>query len=361
MGKVRNGLAAAVILIFTGWLPLRAQKAPSTSWDSDIRTFRFNIDPGFRHSYDDYLQYSPGVLMLTLKSLGYESRSDWDRMAVSDALSAGIFLVAGNGIKWAVDRTRPDGGHHSFPSGHTGTAFMAATMLHHEYGWRSPWWSMAGYTAATVTSMSRVMNDRHWMSDTFAGAVLGVCSTELGYWITDRIFKGKGLTAAWRPSSFLAEAADNEGFSIQAGYDRRFILADRALKDSGEVPLRGAGASLIAEVPVAGGFGICAEGAAGVLIFNDSSSLNVYGGKAGAFWSLGFARMLEFEVQAMLGYAGNKECGGLDCSTAASLNLLTGDNFKLRARAGWESLPATGASCRRLNSILLGYSAAFCW
>lgn len=361
MGKVLNGLAAAVILLFAGWIPLCAQKAPSTSWDSDLRTFRFNIDPGFQHNYDDILQYSPGALMLTLKSFGYESRSDWNRLAASGAVSTGILLVMGDGIKWAVDRTRPDGGHHSFPSGHTGTAFMTATMLHHEYGWRSPWWSMAGYTAATVTSMSRVMNDRHWMSDTFAGAVLGVCSAELGYWITDRIFKGKGLSSAWKPSSFLTEASDNEGFSIQAGYDRRFILADRSLKDSGEVPLRGAGASLAAEVPVAGGFGICAEGAAGALIFNDSSSCNLYGGKLGACWGHGFARVFEIEVQAMAGYAGNKGCGGFDCSTAASLNLHTGDNSKLRARAGWESLPATGTSCRRLNSILLGYSAAFCW
>ena len=82
---------------------------------------------------------------------------------------------------------------YSFPSGHTATAFMAATMFHKEYGIRSPWYSVAGYTIATATAYSRLLNNRHWISDVLAGAGIGIISTELGYWITGLIFKDKGI------------------------------------------------------------------------------------------------------------------------------------------------------------------------
>ena len=60
-------------------------------------------------------------------------------------------------VKHSANVTRPDGSNnHSFPSGHTAMAFMAATMLHKEYGTtRSPWYSIGGYTVATATAVSR--------------------------------------------------------------------------------------------------------------------------------------------------------------------------------------------------------------
>ena len=61
---------------------------------------------------------------------------------------------------------RPDGSNNkSFPSGHTATAFMAATMLHKEYGPRSPWYSIAGYSMATVTVFRACSTNKHWFSD----------------------------------------------------------------------------------------------------------------------------------------------------------------------------------------------------
>ena len=106
-------------------------------------------------------------------------------MFVSDVFSVGAMAVTVNGLKYTIKRMRPDGSRrNSFPSGHTATAFMTATMLHKEYGWRSPWFSIGGYTAAAVTGVSRLLNNRHWMTDIAAGAAIGIGSVHLGYFIT---------------------------------------------------------------------------------------------------------------------------------------------------------------------------------
>jgi hypothetical protein len=110
---------------------------------------------------------------------------------MSYAIMAGFVNV----IKNTAKEMRPDGSSaNSWPSGHTATAFVGATLLHKEYGLtRSPWWSVAGYGVATATGVMRVLNNRHWISDVMSGAGLGILSTELGYAIGDVLFKGKGL------------------------------------------------------------------------------------------------------------------------------------------------------------------------
>ena len=66
-------------------------------------------------------------------------------------------------------------------------------MLHKEYGHRSPWYSIGAYTVATVTGVTRQLNNRHWMSDVMVGAGIGILATEFGYFLADLIFKDKGL------------------------------------------------------------------------------------------------------------------------------------------------------------------------
>lgn len=159
-----------------------------------INDLRNAYIPTFRYKYDDYLQYAPAALMLGLKIGGVKSYSSWGRMLTADAFSVAIMATLVNGLKYTVKSPRPNSGsHNSFPSGHTATAFMAATMLHKEYGMRSPWYSVAGYTLATATAYSRLLNNRHWISDVLAGAGIGILSTELGYWLAGLIFKDKGI------------------------------------------------------------------------------------------------------------------------------------------------------------------------
>ena len=161
-----------------------------TEEDKHFNSLRNDFLPQFKQNYDDYTQFAPAALMLGLKSFGYEGRSSWGRMLVSDAFSAGIMATVVNSLKYTIKRERPDGnGRNSFPSGHTATAFMTATMLHKEYGDRSPWFSIGGYACATLTGLTRQFNNRHWMGDVMVGASIGIISPELGYLLADLIFK----------------------------------------------------------------------------------------------------------------------------------------------------------------------------
>lgn len=141
------------------------------------------------------IQYSPAAIMLALKAVGVESRSDWSRMITADIASVAIMTGITNATKYSVKRERPDGrAHNSYPSGHTATSFMCATMLHKEYGETlSPWIGAAGYGIAATTGIFRVAANRHWCSDVMCGAAIGIFSTEVAYELTDILFGEKGL------------------------------------------------------------------------------------------------------------------------------------------------------------------------
>ena len=79
-------IALAMTLAFAA----QAQEDFRHSIDTDLHALRNCVVPGFHYSYDDYLQYAPAALTLGLKACGYESRSGWGRMIVSDAFSAAI-------------------------------------------------------------------------------------------------------------------------------------------------------------------------------------------------------------------------------------------------------------------------------
>ena len=149
----------------------------------------------FKTSVDNYTQYFPPALALGLKIGGVEGRSDWQRFGVSAAMSYAIMAGLVNTIKYTASEMRPDGSTaNSWPSGHTATAFVGATILHKEYGLtRSPWFSVLGYGTATATGIMRVLNNRHWVSDVLSGAGIGIMSGELGYMLSDLIYKGKHL------------------------------------------------------------------------------------------------------------------------------------------------------------------------
>ena len=149
----------------------------------------------FKTGIDDYTQFFGPAMVVGLKLGGYEGRSDWPRLLASAGMSYAIMAGLVNGIKYTAKEVRPDGSTaNSWPSGHTATAFVGATLLHKEYGLtRSPWWSVAGYGVATATGVMRVLNNRHWISDVMSGAGIGIMSTELGYALCDLMFKGKGL------------------------------------------------------------------------------------------------------------------------------------------------------------------------
>ena len=171
---------------------------------SDKAMFRVNNKKGkkntqlltdFKTSIDDYTQFFGPAMVVGLKVGGVEGRSDWPRLMASSLMSYAIMAGFVNGIKYTAKELRPDGStRNSWPSGHTATSFVGATILHKEYGLtRSPWYSIAGYGVATATGVMRVLNNRHWVSDVMSGAGIGIVSTELGYALCDLMFKNNGL------------------------------------------------------------------------------------------------------------------------------------------------------------------------
>lgn len=169
----------------------------------------------FKTGIDDYTQFFGPAMVVGLKLGGYEGRSDWPRLLASAAASYAIMAGLVNGIKYSAKEMRPDGSTaNSWPSGHTATAFVGASLLHKEYGLtRSPWWSVAGYGVATATGVMRVLNNRHWISDVMSGAGIGIMSTELGYALCDLMFKGKGLLR----NDLLMDSEKPSFFSISMG------------------------------------------------------------------------------------------------------------------------------------------------
>jgi len=192
--KVMDDLTFVGIPVFAaGWII----KSEKNSFRQDYNNKHANtrLLTNFKTGIDDYTQYFGPAMTVGLKLGGYEGRSDWGRLLASAAMSYGIMAGLVNGIKYTASEMRPDGSTaNSWPSGHTATSFVGATMLHKEYGLtRSPWFSVAGYGVATATGVMRILNNRHWISDVLSGAGIGIMSTELGYALSDIIFKGKGL------------------------------------------------------------------------------------------------------------------------------------------------------------------------
>lgn len=181
-------------VFLAGWIAKGEKKAFRQDYgntNTKIRLIKYN----FHSEIDNYTQFSGIALTMGLKMAGVEGRSSWPRLFASSLASYAVMAAFVNGIKYTASELRPDGStYNSWPSGHTATAFVGATILHKEYGLtRSPWYSIAGYTVATATGVMRVLNNRHWVSDVLSGAGIGILSTELAYGICDLFFKQKGL------------------------------------------------------------------------------------------------------------------------------------------------------------------------
>ena len=192
--KFMDDLTFVGIPLFAAGLAIKGDKAMFQKAEQGGKK-NTQLLTDFKTGIDDYTQFFGPAMVVGLKLGGYEGRSDWPRLLASAAMSYGIMAGLVNGIKYTAKEMRPDGSTaNSWPSGHTATAFVGASLLHKEYGLtRSPWWSVAGYGVATATGVMRVLNNRHWISDVMSGAGIGIMSTELGYALCDLMFKQKGL------------------------------------------------------------------------------------------------------------------------------------------------------------------------
>jgi membrane-associated phospholipid phosphatase len=76
------------------------------------------------------------------------------------------------GMQFSLDNT-------SLPSGHSTVAFSVSSVLANRID--NVYASVGLYSLATLTALSRVYNDYHWISDTFLGAAIG---TSVGLYVS---------------------------------------------------------------------------------------------------------------------------------------------------------------------------------
>ena len=110
--------------------------------------------------------------------------------------------------KIVFGRVRPDAWDHpsafrwegpfggsSFPSGHTAAAFSVAAVFATQYR-QIKWVPVLSYSLAAAVGLSRIYENRHWTSDVFTGAIIGLIT-------------GK----------FICKSFRNEDFSVAPCFD----------------------------------------------------------------------------------------------------------------------------------------------
>jgi undecaprenyl-diphosphatase len=143
-----------------------------------------------------YIQY---LVLLILLLLAFKSR-DWTKVV---ALSLVAAFVARLGVKGFfllfIERARPFYTHleiqiliplpmrevfHSFPSGHTIFFFALATVIY----MKDRKWGAFFYAVALVIGVSRVAVGVHYPTDILAGALLGIITGSLIYYLYKQFF-----------------------------------------------------------------------------------------------------------------------------------------------------------------------------
>jgi membrane-associated phospholipid phosphatase len=97
----------------------------------------------------------------------------WSEMGFDMMRAQMLAQAVTHGTKNIVRRDRPTGECCSFPSGHSASAFAAAAVLERHLGYRGSWPFMLG---AMYVGASRLVDNRHFLSDVMFGAAVGTAS-----------------------------------------------------------------------------------------------------------------------------------------------------------------------------------------
>ena len=90
--------------------------------------------------------------------------------------SMGTSVILTQFLKIVINKTRPNGGKYSFPSGHTSAAFTGAAFLERRYGWKA---GIPAYLLASYVGWTRIYTNKHDFWDVIGGAIIGVGVTYL--------------------------------------------------------------------------------------------------------------------------------------------------------------------------------------
>lgn len=162
--------------------------AEITHAKQDFREFIIESGLNSKMKIDDYLQHAPfimsGIHILSSSQTKTVSVKSLEELIVSEIISIGSSWI----LKLIINTDRPNGGSFSFPSGHTSYAFTGAATFHKMLKTEHPFWSHSAYFISTATAIFRILRDKHWISDVFFGAGIGILSAELGPLLNIRPF-----------------------------------------------------------------------------------------------------------------------------------------------------------------------------
>lgn len=164
--------------------------ALARQYDDDVREHFATVTaaPGTRPDTRDARDAAPAVLALggTWIAAVAADEDEGRREAGAMLEAAAMTGAAGYALKQLAARERPyttrDADAWSeegdaFPSLHAGTAFAIGTVLAESGGDRHRWVRrVLGYGLAAGTAYARIDHDAHWLSDTVAGAALGIAT-----------------------------------------------------------------------------------------------------------------------------------------------------------------------------------------
>jgi PAP2 superfamily protein len=148
------------------------------TWDDDLAgeveknaTFNNAMAPG--HTYGAFgMQAVVGVGMY---ATGWFARKERLARTGADIMRAQVLSqLYVQAIKFTAQRERPNHSNsHSFPSGHSASAFATASVLQRHYGWKVgvPAAALAAYVAT-----ARVHDNHHYLSDVIFGSAMGIAA-----------------------------------------------------------------------------------------------------------------------------------------------------------------------------------------
>ncbi len=149
-----------LLLIIIPFAMLSCWTNPSGAWAAD------RIEQA-----GDILPLGLVVAAVATTAVRHDAEGFW-QYGKSEALTLSVSSV----LKYAVSEERPNGGNHSFPSGHAALSFSSAEFLCKRYGWQ---YGLPAYAVASFVGYSRVESDNHYLHDVLAGAAIGIASSYL--------------------------------------------------------------------------------------------------------------------------------------------------------------------------------------
>ncbi|AWG20417.1 phosphatidic acid phosphatase [Flavobacterium faecale] len=166
-------------LVATGSLLLNTDR--NRKIQADANRF-FGSD--FHTRLDDITVFVPVGQLYAGGLFGFEAKNSLKHRTISVVTANALSFTLVSVLKNIVKAHRPDDSDQlSFPSGHSAIAFTNAALLFQEYKDDNIWYASSGFLFATTTGFLRVANNKHFASDVFAGAGIGLASGFLvTYW-----------------------------------------------------------------------------------------------------------------------------------------------------------------------------------